>query len=121
VVLHGSLTRRRVWAQLDLIPLPDGSLAYQSYMTHLGRVVVPDGICLDAKGAIWLASPGSSGVVGVRQGGELTQRIEVETAAVACLLGGEDRCTLFVLTTDWSENGGRIETVKVDVPGAGLP
>jgi len=105
----GSLKRRRIWAQLDGI--------------------FPDGICLDAEGSIWLASPGKTReVLRVREGGEVTHRINVETTPYACMLGGPDRHTLFVLTSETSDPSearakasGRIEIVQVDVPGAGLP
>ena len=104
----GSLTGRRLWAQLK------GATA--------------DGICLDAEGAIWAASPISSEVVRVREGGEITHRIAVETQGIACMLGGEDRRTLFILSAPLvaAEEGralkrGRIETARVDIPGAGLP
>ena len=61
----GTLSGRRVWASL-----PDGD--------------VPDGICLDAEGAIWVASPiGKGGVLRVREGGEVTDRVEVEHEAFA--------------------------------------
>jgi sugar lactone lactonase YvrE len=104
----GSLSGRRVWAQLD------GS--------------VPDGICLDAEGAIWVSSPVSNEVLRVREGGEITRRIATETQAIACMLGGADRCTLFVLTSSTTEPdaareqlSARVETLVVDVPGAGYP
>ncbi len=104
----GSLTGRRVWAQLK------GATA--------------DGICLDAEGAIWAASPISSEVVRVREGGEITHRIPVETQGIACMLGGDDRRTLFLLSAPLvaADEGralkrGRIETARVDVAGAGLP
>ena len=104
----GSLTRRRLWAQL--------------------KQAVPDGICLDADGAIWVASPVSAEVLRVRKGGEVAQRIKVSTQAYACMLGGPERRTLFMLTAETSEPNkaraqpsGRIEIVEVDIPGAGLP
>ena len=104
----GSLTRRRIWAQLEQ--------------------AVPDGICLDAEGAIWVASPGSGEVLRVREGGEVTHRIKMSTRAYACMLGGPQRRTLFVLTAETAnpdkakaKASGRIEIVEVDVPGAGLP
>jgi len=106
----GSLTQRRIWAQLE-------------------KGVTPDGICLDAEGAIWVASPGSTQVLRVREGGEVIHRVRVATMPVACMLGGPDRCTLFVLVgasaTDPDKSrammNGRIEIVRVDVPGVGLP
>lgn len=104
----GSLSNRRLWAQLD--------------------GAVPDGICLDAEGAIWVASPISGAVIRVTEGGTVTHKIPVSTQAFACMLGGPDRRTLFICTASESipdkcrENrDGRIEVVEVDVPGAGLP
>ena len=104
----GSLTNRRVWATLD--------------------GAVPDGICLDAEGAIWVASPVSHEVLRVREGGEVTHRVRVEKQAFACMLGGAARRTLFICTASdghpeksRAARDGRIEVVDVDVPGAGLP
>ena len=101
----GALSNRRVWAQLDG-----------------GRI--PDGNCLDAEGAIWIASPTTKEVVRVREGGEVTDRITTgEREAIACMLGGDDRRTLFVLASTLAREpgSGSISTVAVDVPGAGLP
>ena len=106
---NGALSNRRVWAQL-------GSREY------------PDGSCLDAEGAIWVASPFTSEVIRVKEGGEVLERIKAEQGVFACMLGGDDRKTLFVLTADSSDpdateakRTGRIEVTRVDVPGAGLP
>ncbi|HEV2364912.1 MAG TPA: SMP-30/gluconolactonase/LRE family protein [Caulobacteraceae bacterium] len=109
VAADGSLTNRRVWAQL---PAP----------------AAPDGICLDAEGAIWVASPTTNNVLRVREGGEVLARVEPDRGCYACMLGGEDRRTLFVLTAMTSEPAvcaqemsGHIEAIEVDAPGAGLP
>ena len=109
-----SLFNRRVWADLSSIK--------EDYSP------VPDGICLDEEGAIWVASPTTSDVLRVAEGGILLDRIEVETNAYACMLGGEDRKTLFISTSkDSSEEAcltdqsAKIEVIRVDVPGAGLP
>lgn len=107
----GTLAKRRVWAQLH------------------GKGLGPDGICLDAEGAIWLASPVTREVLRVREGGEITHRIPTGEQAVACMLGGDDRRTLFILTgrvlvtpeQSLAQRGGAIHTVRVEVPGAGLP
>jgi sugar lactone lactonase YvrE len=108
VAADGSLSNRRLWAQL--------------------HGAVPDGICLDAEGAVWVASPISAEVLRVRQGGEVTHRQAVETQAFACMLGGPQRRHLFICTAADShpercerERTGRIEVIEVDVPGAGLP
>lgn len=89
---------------------------------------VPDGICLDAEGAVWVASPTTQDVIRVKEGGEVTDRLKVSTNAFACMLGGEDGKTLFVLTAEESDPAkmegrrtGKIEIARVDVPHAGLP
>ena len=89
---------------------------------------VPDGICLDAEGAVWFADPTARAAVRVRQGGEVVDRIETERACYACTLGGEDGRTLFLLTGELARaekalanRRGRIETVTVDAPGSGSP
>ena len=104
----GRLSNRRLWASTD--------------------PVFPDGICLDAAGAVWVASPLSNEVVRVREGGEITDRIPTGRHTIACILGGPDRRTLFVLTAEAirreearAKRSARIETVQVDVPGAGRP
>jgi sugar lactone lactonase YvrE len=104
----GSLSNRRVWARLE--------------------GAVPDGICLDAEGAVWVASPLGSEVLRVREGGEVTHRVGVSSLAIACMLGGPERRQLFVCTAPTvnpaecrKRREGRIELAEVDVPGAGLP
>lgn len=79
----GSLGNRRVWAEL--------------------APAIPDGIALDAEGAIWVASPTTAEVIRVREGGAIAERIKVETGAFACMLGGPGRRTLFVLTAESSD------------------
>jgi len=105
----GELSDRRVWAAL-----PEG--------------VLPDGICLDAEGAIWVASPPSREVLRVRQDGEVIERIPLVQQAFACMLGGVDRKTLFVTTAEddipdarRAERSAKVLAIRVDVPGAGLP
>jgi sugar lactone lactonase YvrE len=99
--------------------------------------VAPDGICLDAEGAVWV-SAGMSVVVRVAEGGQVLQRVELgeNRAPFALMLGGPDRQTLFILTAEWLAadghvinldrltNGprtGEILTLQVSVPGAGRP
>ncbi|KKN20162.1 hypothetical protein LCGC14_0938390 [marine sediment metagenome] len=96
----GLLTERRDWANL--------------------KSLTPDGICLDAEGGIWLASPGSGKVFRVLEGGEVTHEVKVSSQAYGCMLGGLDRCSLFVATST-PQLEGRIEIVSVKIPGAGLP
>jgi sugar lactone lactonase YvrE len=104
----GSLSNRRVWAEI-----PEST---------------PDGICLDKENAIWIATPMTGEVFRCCEGGKVTHRVRSKNQAFACMLGGPDRRTLFVCTAE-SDNpdeirakaSGMIETVRVDVPGAGLP
>lgn len=88
----------------------------------------PDGICLDAEGAVWVADPHNSEVVRFRDGGSVAERIRLEgRAPYACMLGGDDRRTLYLCTCTGSgpeiarARSGRIEFTRVEVPGAGLP
>ena len=113
---------------------PDGGLSNRRvFADGLG----PDGICLDAEGAVW-ASTGGFSVVRVADGGEVRQRVELpeDRAPFALMLGGPDRRTLFILTVEWRPadghvanldrlaNGprtGEILTLPVSVPGTGRP
>jgi len=97
----GSLSERRVWAQL--------------------KSGVPDGICLDEEGAIWMAAPGIGKILRVLEGGIITHKVKVSTQAYACMLGGPNRKTLYVTTSTHDRLNGKLEDVEVDVPGAGLP
>ena len=101
---HGELSGRRVWAALD-------------------RRVYPDGICLDAEGAIWVASPSSSECLRVRAGGDVAERVDTGRGAFACALGGRDGRILYVCTAESHdperqrrERNGRIEALRVEVP-----
>ena len=106
----GTLSNRRIWAEVD--------------------PATPDGICLDAEGAIWVASPVTEEFIRVLEGGVVTDRIKLPPGkgAYACMLGGADGRTLFLCTSEGSQQDrvegrsqGWIETVRVDVPGAGRP
>ena len=104
----GALLNRRIWADLG--------------DSH------PDGISLDEEGAIWVADPRGRKVLRVFEGGRVERTVSTgELGAFACMLGGDDGRTLFVCTAKTSgpeaarSTTGRIETVAVDVPGAGWP
>jgi sugar lactone lactonase YvrE len=105
----------------------DGALVNRRVHADLGDCF-PDGICLDAEGAIWVADARRNRVLHVRADGTLDRTLETgQNGAYACMLGGPDRRTLFVLTNTGSgpamatKTDGRIEAYRVDVPGAGLP
>ena len=112
----GSLSHRRAWAQLE---------DFGNYGATPGQIT-PDGICLDAQGAVWVASPNTRDVLRVKEGAQITDRLPLSTIPVACMLGGEGRRTLFIATTESQDPNdhqarGRIETIQVAVAGAGLP
>ena len=107
----GGLSNRRVWAD-----------------------VTGDGICLDAEGAVWCSAVGADGgnaVLRVREGGEVLDRIEIDRPCYACMLGGEDGRTLFMVVAQWfgpdrmdeliEAKTGQILTARVAVPHAGWP
>jgi sugar lactone lactonase YvrE len=121
------------------VDLADGSLRNRRPYATLDKSKFPDGICLDAEGGVWLGSPLTNEFLRVLEGGEVTHRIHYDDGkwAIACALGGADRRTLFLLTAycslenlrrlsetsddSSSESVGFIETMRVDVPGAGIP
>ena len=106
----GSLSNRRVWAEVS-----------------------GDGICLDAEGAIWCSgvSGNTPECLRVREGGEVLERITLDRACFACMLGGEDGRTLFLMTAEWRgvermgelfrSETGQVQTMRVAVPHAGRP
>jgi len=112
----GTLTDRRTYA--ELVPERDGV-----------PVAPPDGICLDAEGAVWVADPIGARVFRVREGGEVTDSIAYDDVIpVACVLGGPERRTLLMcVAADWKRDAlagrrtGRIDAYDVTVPGAGRP
>lgn len=106
----------------------NGNLSNRRIFADLGEMT-PDGICLDLEGGIWVASFMTGEFVRVLDGGEITDRLSVPgRAAVACQLGGAEMRSLYCLTfagqlEDIASGArlARVETVTVDVPGAGSP
>jgi sugar lactone lactonase YvrE len=108
IAADGALSNRRVWAET------------------LGRA--PDGACLDAEGCVWMANPLANECVRYAQGGAVSEVIDPGDNCYACMLGGEDGKTLFMLTapamtaTDRPPGPqGRIVVAQVDVARAGRP
>jgi sugar lactone lactonase YvrE len=105
----GDLSNRRVWADLG-----DG---------------VPDGICIDAEHAVWYADVPNRRCVRVREGGEVLQTLEHDRGCFACMLGGPDGTTLFVVAREWhgpasmadGTRTGQILTAQAPAPHAGHP
>lgn len=106
----------------------DGSLSGRRLFADLGKRT-PDGICLDAEGAIWVSSSETGEVLRVREGGEVTDVIDAAGRfAAACVTGGPDRRALFMVFSKTSpqqfmrgESESCIESMAIDVAGAGVP
>ncbi|MBY9076784.1 SMP-30/gluconolactonase/LRE family protein [Nocardioides sp. WL0053] len=107
---------------------PDGDLGGRRVWAGLGDAA-PDGICLDAEGAVWFADVPHRRCVRVREGGEVLQAVDVDRGCFACMLGGDDGRTLFIVATTWDQSAmsvaggrtGQILRIRVDVPHAGRP
>lgn len=112
ITLDGTLSNRRVWAELG-----QGG----------------DGMCLDAEGAVWTPAfkDGRPGCNRVREGGEVLERIELDDFCFACMLGGPDGQTLYMLVAAWrgldrmgelfNSQTGRVITARAPAPHAGRP
>ncbi|MEA2324277.1 MAG: hypothetical protein QOD81_4127 [Solirubrobacteraceae bacterium] len=109
IAADGGLSPGRVWADLG-----DG---------------VPDGICLDAEGAVWYGDVPNKRCVRVREGGEVLRTIELDRGCFACMLGGVDERTLFMMAADWrgptniadQAGTGQVLTVEAPAPRVGWP
>jgi sugar lactone lactonase YvrE len=111
IAANGSLSNRRVWADLG-----DG---------------IPDGICLDADDAVWYADVPNKRCVRVREGGEVLQTVTVDRGCFACMLGGEAKKTLFIIAAEWRgmdkvaevarARTGQVLTFEAPAPHAGWP
>lgn len=109
IAADGGLSGRRVWADLG-----DG---------------VPDGICLDADNAVWYADVPNKRCVRVREGGQVLQTTSLDRGCFACMLGGSDRKTLFLVATEWKGTAGmddgsrtgQILTIPAPARGVGWP
>jgi len=123
-VADGLLTNRRTWAAFGDFPAT----------TDVARIVkeadvVPDGICLDAEGAVWVADVAKQRLIRVAAGGTILDELKTnDLCAFACMLGGDDGRTLFACaapTFDENEaalhHRSAILVARVAVPHAGLP
>jgi sugar lactone lactonase YvrE len=106
---------------------PDGALANRRIWASTAPRA-PDGNCLDADGAIWFANALAPECVRIAEGGEVIEVVNTGDTCYACMLGGEDGRTLFLLTAATSTGGaasrsptGKIVVTRADSPRAGLP
>ena len=109
IAADGGLSNRRIWADLG-----DG---------------VPDGIRIDAEGAIWYADVPNKNCVRVHEGGDKLQRVELDHGAFDCVLGGEQGKTLFIVSREWlgmqkidaKNRTGQILVTEAPAAAAGWP
>ena len=107
---------------------PDGSLSNRRMWADLGDSY-PDGICLDAEGAVWYADVPNKRCVRVREGGEVLQTIDLDRGCFACMLGGVEGRTLFMVAAEWGdaasmgggERTGLVLSLEAPAPRAGWP
>jgi sugar lactone lactonase YvrE len=108
IAADGTLSNRRVWAKTE---------------------GPPDGICIDAEGCVWYACVPSRSCIRVREGGQVVQTVETDRGAFACVLGGPERKTLFIVGQDWrgpqavAQSGptGQVWAIEAPAPAAGWP
>ncbi|HEY7254980.1 MAG TPA: SMP-30/gluconolactonase/LRE family protein [Thermoleophilaceae bacterium] len=121
----GTLTDRRVWAQIDPTPEPADT------ETMLGAVTyAPDGCALDAEGHVWAANALGGPLSRIAPGGQIVDEVPIPDglAVFACGLGGEDGRTLMACAApDFHEEARKaaleamLLSTTVEVPHAGLP
>jgi sugar lactone lactonase YvrE len=107
---------------------PDGGLSGRRVWADLGDDF-PDGICLDAEGAVWYASVPGMHCVRVREGGEVLGTVTVDRGCFANMLGGPDGTTLFIVAAQWrgfenldlTERTGQVLVAPAPAPAAGWP
>ena len=106
---------------------PDGGLSNRRVWATLG-MRAPDGICLDANGHVWVANAIAPECVLVAPGGEIVARVETAEPCYACMLGGDDRRTLYIMSAPSSMPDvvskarlGIVACAPVSTPGAGRP
>src|SRR5437016_7796731 len=111
IAADGGLSNRRIWA--DLV------------------TGVPDGICIDAENAVWYANVPNKLCIRVGEGGDVRQAVDVDRGCFACMLGGRDKKTLFIVAAEWRgmeklaevarARTGQLLTVETPVHGTGWP
>ncbi|HEX5117534.1 MAG TPA: SMP-30/gluconolactonase/LRE family protein [Pseudonocardiaceae bacterium] len=108
--------------------LADGSLSAGRVWADLGTGC-PDGICIDAEGAVWYADVPNKHCVRVREGGERLAEVAVDRGCFAGMLGGPDGTTLYVLAAEWkgmdqirmADRTGQVLVASAPAAGAGWP
>ncbi len=105
----------------------DGGLSGRRIWADLGHGA-PDGICVDAEGAVWYADVPGQRCARVAEGGAVLRTVPLDRGGFACALGGPDGTTLFIVAAEWrgmaemvAPGSGQVLATEVEVPGAGWP
>jgi sugar lactone lactonase YvrE len=111
IAANGDLLNRRLWADVQ-----EG---------------VPDSICIDAEGAVWYADVPNKQCVRVREGSEVLQTVQLDRRCFACMLGGPNQRSLFMIAAEWrgmdkiaevaQARTGQVLTMPAPAPHAGWP
>jgi len=120
----GVLGKQRTWSAFGDAPVSTGFAELFDQVD-----VAPDGICLDAEGAIWVADAKNARLIRVAEGGRILEERKIDgLGAFACMLGGSDGRTLFACVAPTfheseasANHRAAIWMTSVDVPRAGLP
>lgn len=102
----------------------DGELVDRRVWADLGPGSAPDGICADEEGAIWYASVPGRRCTRVAAGGAELETITADRGCFACMLGGDDGRTLYIVANRYDDTGasdGIVLTERVGVPHAHRP
>ncbi|TDV37583.1 SMP-30/gluconolactonase/LRE family protein [Actinophytocola oryzae] len=90
---------------------PDGSLGNRRVWAALGEKAAPDGICVDAAGAVWYADVPNRHCVRVAEGGEVLAEVTLDRGCFDCVVGGS---TLYVAAAQYQGMSGELVA-----PGSG--
>ena len=109
IAADGGLSNRRPWAEM--------------------AGAAPDGICLDADGAVWYGDVPNRRCVRVAEGGVVLDAVDLDRGCFACVLGGDDGRTLFLVANEWggvagmtsTAREGQVLTVRAPAPRDGRP
>ena len=119
VVAESHADRLTAWTITD-----SGELVDRRVWADLGPGSAPDGICADAEGAIWYASVPGKRCCRIAPGGEVLDTVTADRGCFACMLGGADGRTLYIVANHWDTSGasdGVVLVQRVAVPHSGRP